>query len=85
MADEHIYRVIVKSTGSLQPSGTFWDFRTVYCGSSLLSARVAYLREEAADRGGSYGNPSRETTIAQHEIKPDDISTTDAEELNANP
>lgn len=68
-----IYRVTVKTTGSLQPSGTFWNREVVYCGDSLKEARTVYLKEEATDYGGSYGNRSRETIIQAFEEEPEDI------------
>lgn len=85
MASENIYRVIVKTTGSLQPGRgtTTWERMVVYCGPSLRDARVAYLREEVADYGGSYGNRCRETLIERHDAEPDDIDTTDGETINA--
>lgn len=76
---EYIYRVVVRTTGSLQPSGggTYWSRQVVYCGPSLRDARVAYLREEAADYGGSHGNRARETLIQQFAAEPDDIVAAD--------
>lgn len=79
----HVYRVMVRTTGSLQPRGTFWQNQVVYCGPSLRDARVAYLREEAADYGGSYGNRARVTVIEAHAAAPDDIATTSGEQLDA--
>lgn len=79
---EHIYRVLVRTTGSLQPRWTSWQNRVVYCGPSLRDARVAYLREEAADYGGSYGNMARQTLIEEHAAEPDDITSTDGEQID---
>lgn len=83
MASDHIYRVIVRTTGSKQPGkgSTHWSREVAYCGPSLRDARVAYLREEAQDYGGSYGNRCRETLIEQHEAEPDDIATSDGEQI----
>lgn len=79
-----IYRVIVKTTGSLQPGygSTFWNKDVVYCGTELEEARVAYLREEAMDYGGGYGNRCRETVIEQFESDPDEIDDTTAAEVD---
>lgn len=78
-----IYRVTVRTTGSVQPrsGGTFWQRDVRYCGTSLEEARVVYLREVAADRGGSYGNPCRTTDIEQFESEPDDIGNETAAEV----
>lgn len=79
MSSEYIYRVTIKTTGSLQPSGTFWQRETAYCGPSLRDARVAYLREETSDHGGaSYGNSARETVIERFDATPDEIDSTDS-------
>jgi len=83
MASDYIYRVVVKTTGSLQPSSTFWNRETVYCGPSLRDARVAYLRSETQDHGAGYGNRARETTIERHDAEPDDIATTDHKTIEA--
>ena len=77
-----IYRVIVKTTGSLQPCGTFWCAKTIHCGTDLEAARAAYLASEVEDRGGSYGNPASRTVIEEHESTPDDITTTDGVEIS---
>lgn len=68
-----IYRVTVKTTGSLQPSGTFWDKEPVYCGDDKAEARTHYLRERTKDYGGSYGNRSRDTIIESFESDPDEL------------
>lgn len=75
MASENIYRVRVRTTNSVQPGsgGTFWNSQVAYCGPSLRDARVAYLREEAGDYGGGYGNRARETLIEQFDAEPDEI------------
>lgn len=74
-----IYRVMVRTTGSMQPSATFWRYTVLYCGTSLEDARIAYLRSEVEDRGGHYGNPAQETIIEQHESEPEEIDCTDGE------
>lgn len=81
---EHIYRVIIRTTNSVQPGsgGTFWQRQVVYCGPSLRDARVAYLREKATDHGGSYGNPARETKIEQFDAEPDDIADTQVTDVD---
>lgn len=59
-----IYRVITKTTGSLQPGGggaTFWNREVIYCGTDRDEARVVYHTSTVEDFGGSYGNRCRET------------------------
>lgn len=74
-----IYRVTVRTTDSVQPSGTFWSRSVIYCGTSLEDARVEYLRSIATDHGGSYGNRSRDTAIEEFESEPEDIESVDAD------
>lgn len=85
MASEYIYRVVVRTTGSMQPGsgGTFWNRQVAYCGPSLRDARVAYLREEASDYGGGYGNRARETLIEKFDAEPGaiDDATPEAVEI----
>lgn len=78
-----IYRVTIKTTNSLQPGsgGTFWQRESVYCGASLEDARIAYLENEVKDYGGSHGNPVRETVIEEFESEPDEIDSTESEEI----
>lgn len=83
MADEYIYRVVVRTTGSLQPGkgATYWDRDVVYCGPSLQEARIAYLREEAGDFGGGFGNRYRETLIEKYDAEPVEIDDLTAKEV----
>jgi len=75
MANEYIYRVIVKTTSSLQPRGNLWQQKTVYCGLSLRDARIAYLRNEAEDFSGGFGNQARQTVIEKHDAEPENIES----------
>jgi hypothetical protein len=59
MAD--IYRVTVKTTGSVQPKGTFWNREVIYCGTDRDAARVAYHGSTPRDNFHGFGNPARET------------------------
>lgn len=81
MEIDNIYRVIVRTTNSLQPGygATSWQREVVYCGPSLCDARVAYLREEPNDRDGSYGNSCRETRIERHDAEPEEIDDRDGD------
>jgi hypothetical protein len=81
MSDK-IYRVTIKTTNSKQPSGTFWNREVAYCGPSLRDARVAYLREEASDHGGGYGNRYRETIIEAFDAEPEEIDDREPVEID---
>jgi hypothetical protein len=70
-----IYRVTVKTTGSLQPSGTFWQSEVVYCGVSLANARIAYLTHRPTDYWYGYGNRVKETVIEQFGEEPEEIDS----------
>lgn len=79
-----IYRVTIKTTGSIQPGRgqTFWNREVLYCGSSLEDARIAYLRSLATDHGGSPGNRCRETEIEGFDSEPDEPSDTSSVEVD---
>ena len=84
MSRDSIYRVSVRSTGSVQPGcGSYWQSEVIYCGPSLRDARVAYLRSEAEDYWRGHGNAARETLIERHEAEPEDIETTECERVEA--
>ena len=76
-----IYRVTVKTTGSVMPSGTFWQREVVYCGTDLEEARVEYLKSRPSDYWCGYGNRARETVIEQFDSTPEEIDTEDGEEV----
>lgn len=57
-----MYRVVVKTTASLQPRDTYWESRVIYCGPSRDDARAAYHRSCPEDYG-SCGNRGRETIM----------------------
>lgn len=71
-----IYRVSVRSTGSVQPVATFWNREVLYCGTSLEEARIAYLESELQDYWHGYGNSARETKIRKFESEPEEIDDT---------
>jgi hypothetical protein len=81
--DNKIYRVTVKSTNSIQPSGgdTYWQRRIVYCGTDLTEARTEFLRNESLDCFAGYGNHARETVIEQFDVNKDNISCLDSDEV----
>lgn len=76
-----IYRVTIRTTGSLQPGsgGTSWQREVIYCGTDLTDARVAYLGSTPADYGSSYGNKCRTTEIEQFEAEPGAIDSEESE------
>lgn len=79
-----IYRVTVKTTSSVQPgSGTFWQREVAYCGTSLEDARIEFLKSQPADYWYGYGNRCRTTEIEQFESEPDEIDSTDSEDVEA--
>ena len=62
-----MYRVIVKTTNSVQPSGSFWQSKVLYCGCNRSEARQVYHGSAPADSGGSYGNRCRKTVMERIE------------------
>lgn len=82
MSDQ-IYRVRVRTTGSLQPgrSGTFWNQEVIYCGSDLTDARIAFLKSEPEDFHGGYGSRCRETIIESLKSEPEEIDDTETAEV----
>ncbi len=63
-----MYRVIARTTGSLQPSGTCWSKTVLYCGYDRLEAARAYHESTPADYWYGYGNRARETVGQRKEI-----------------
>jgi hypothetical protein len=62
-----LYRIIAKTTNSLQPSGTFWNEEVLYCGYDRLEAIRVYHANTPLDSSlgsRSYGISHR-VTIAQ--------------------
>ena len=77
-----IYRVTVKTTGSVQPDrSTFWQRDVIYCGTDLEAARVAFLRSKPEDVWRGYGNRCRTTEIEEFESEPDEIDSEESETL----
>lgn len=73
-----IYRVTRRTTGSLQPSGTFWGRDVLYCGTSLEDARVEYLRALPGCAFCGYGNRATEVDIEEFESEPEEPDDTTA-------
>lgn len=71
VAVKKLYRVLVKTTGSLQPGSgnTFWQTDVLYCGYDRLEAARVYHENKPRDFGGSYGNRCRETIGQSKEIE----------------
>lgn len=78
-----LYRITVKTTGSLQPGRgqTFWSKEVVYCGYDRDEAVMAYRANETADHGGtgSYGNRCRETVAEELDADAEDAFTAQME------
>lgn len=57
-----IYRVMRKSTSSLQPDCTFWHREVLYCGDDRGRARIVYHEHKPTDTAYvNYGSPCTET------------------------
>lgn len=74
-----LYRVKIRKTGSVQPSGTFWTDETVYCDYDIDEARRIYHKNEPQDfGGGNFGSPARETVFEKLDtetLDDDDMGT----------
>ena len=58
-----LYRILKKTTGSVQPGGdTFWNTTVLYCGYDLDEARRVYHESRPTDYWCGYGNRCQETT-----------------------
>jgi hypothetical protein len=75
-----IYRVTKRTTGSVQPGRgqTFWNRETLYCGTSLEDARVAYLAAKNGEEWCGYGNRACEIDVEQFESEPEEIDSAEA-------
>jgi hypothetical protein len=63
-ADQRIYRVRTRRTGSLQPGGSHWQTIAIhYVGESLTQARIEFHKHEPFDAGGGHGNSCVETLL----------------------
>ena len=56
-----LYRITARTTGSLQPGGSFWQTEVLYCGYDRDEARRVFHESEPSDDNRSFGNPARET------------------------
>jgi hypothetical protein len=56
-----LYRVIVRTTSSLQPGPTYWQTEVLYCGYDEDEYRAAYHRSRPLDYFRGYGNRCRQT------------------------
>lgn len=63
-----LYRVMIKTTGSLQPAETFWRKEVIYCGYDRDEAVRVYHESTPTDTKGSYGNPARVTVGQSKEV-----------------
>lgn len=67
-----LYRVLRKSTNSLQPKGThFYEVEVHYCGYSFEEAARVFHALSPSDFGGFYGSPMQETCIERARCKED--------------
>ncbi len=63
-----MYRVTLKTTNSLQPTGTFWQREVLYCGDDSKEAARMYWQSEPEDHYQGYGNSCRETVLECAEV-----------------
>lgn len=81
-----LYRVTVKETRSVQPSGTFWNREVLYCGYDRDEARQAYHASTPDDFWRGYGSSARETELEvitdaeTDDFSDDEVSQEQAEE-----
>lgn len=61
METKRLYRVIVRTTTSVQPRGTCWQTEVLYCGYDRDEAERVYHASTPLDYWQGYGNRSRET------------------------
>lgn len=61
MMRTRLYRVLVRSTISLQPNGTTWQKNVLYCGYDRLEALRVFFESQPRDVWSSFGGPARET------------------------
>jgi len=73
---KYIYRVIVKTTSSVQPGrgGTDWQTQVLYVGVDRLQARIVYFKSAPEDFGGSHGNRARVTVLETLDADADDLT-----------
>lgn len=59
-----LYRVLKKTTGSLQPDGlsTFWNTEVLYCGYDRLEALRVYWKHEPEEQYRGYGSRCAKVT-----------------------
>ena len=83
-SESKIYRVIAKHTASWQGRGaaSYWTAKTLYCGTDLAAARVAYLRSEINDACANPGSHAQVTVIQAFDAEPDDIGDTTCQTID---
>jgi len=67
VATKKLYRVSVRTTGSMQPSGTYWQTEVLYCGYDVDEARRVFHESRPLDYSCGYGNRARETKCQSKE------------------
>ena len=62
--NEKLYRVVKRSTSSLQPSATFWNDEILYCDYDRDEARRIYHQNTPAEGPVfNYGSPYSKTVV----------------------
>lgn len=63
-----LYRVLVQTTNSYQPSSNWFNKEVLYCGFDKDEALIKYHSSSPADYFCGHGNRYRETKIQYKEI-----------------
>lgn len=63
-----LYRILVKTTNSVQPDRTFWNKEVKYCGYDREEALRIYHENTPGDFWYGFGNRARKTVAQGKEI-----------------
>lgn len=76
-----IYRVYVRRTESKQKTDSSWDIEILYCATNYEEARIKFLHSELHDYSRGLGNAARQTKIERFASFPEELDSTQPEEL----
>jgi acyl-coenzyme A synthetase/AMP-(fatty) acid ligase len=71
-----LYRILRKTTNSVQPSNTYWQTEVLYCGYDRLEAIRVFHESRPRDYCHGYGNSSVKTVGQSKEVKEDNNAST---------
>lgn len=63
-----LFRVVVRTTASLQPGDGHWESKVAYCGYDWLEAARVFHVQAPRDYSGGYGGRCRRTLCEQTEV-----------------